>query len=76
MRHGTQMRCPLCGSEYVHLIDTQKVSGNDGYQAGWWGRGDLNILRFEGECGHEFELCFGSHKGNVYTFHRILIYGR
>jgi hypothetical protein len=65
------VKCPVCGDEYVHVVNMRKVSGHDDYRSSWWGRGHLNVIGFEGECGHEFELCFGSHKGNVSVFCRV-----
>ena len=65
------VRCPVCGGEYVQIVSMREVSGHDDYRAGWWGRGNLNVLSFDGECGHKFELCFGAHKGTVSVFGRI-----
>ena len=67
------VKCPVCGSEYVSVANMREVSGEDSYKAGWWGRGDLNVIGFVGECGHEFELCFGFHKGNTAAFCRIAV---
>jgi hypothetical protein len=64
--------CPVCGFDYAHLIGTRLVSGNDNYAAGWGGRGDLVAVHFEGECGHDWEICFGFHKGQTFTFVRRL----
>lgn len=65
------VRCPVCGGEYVHVVNMREVSGHDDYRAGWWGRGHLNVIGFEGECGHVFELCFGNHKGYEPVFCRV-----
>jgi hypothetical protein len=67
------VKCPVCGSEYVSVSNMREVSGEDNYKAGWLGRGDLNVIGFSGECGHEFELCFGFHKGNTAAFCRIAV---
>ena len=64
--------CPICGADYAHLIGTHLVSGNDNYAAGWGGRGDLVVVHFEGECDHAWEVCFGFHKGQTFTFVRML----
>jgi len=66
------VKCPVCGDEHVRVTDTRGVQGHDNYKAGWWGRGDLDVIKFRGECDHEFELCFGFHKGNVSVFCRVL----
>lgn len=61
--------CPLCGSEYQSVGDSYTVPGNANYEA-WEGRGDLLVIPFCGECGHRWELCFGSHKGNTFAYVR------
>lgn len=62
--------CPLCGDEYQHAGDPRTIPGNDNYEAGWPGRGDLLVIPFRGECGHRWELCFGFHKGSSHVFAR------
>lgn len=62
--------CPDCGFEYNHIGEPRKVSGNDNYDA-WAGRGDLLVIPFSGECGSEWEMCFGFHKGNTDVFVRV-----
>ena len=62
--------CPDCGFEYIHIGEPRKVSGNDNYDA-WSGRGDLLVIPFSGECGSEWEICFGFHKGNTDVFVRV-----
>ncbi len=66
------IRCPVCGDEYVGFGSVREVSGHDSYRASWWGRGDLRVVAFECESGHEFELCFGSHKGNISAYCRVV----
>lgn len=62
--------CPICGGDYAHPGSVRTVSGEDQYAASWPGRGDLTVFHFEGECGHEWEVCFGFHKGKTYAFAR------
>lgn len=62
--------CPVCSFEYNHMGEPRKVCGNDNHDA-WRGRGDLLVIPFNGECGSEWEICFGFHKGNTNTFVRI-----
>jgi hypothetical protein len=73
---GTEIRhviaCPTCGYDFSHPGNVRNVSGDDAYRASWPGRGDLTVINFNGECGHEWELCFGFHKGQTFTFCRIL----
>lgn len=72
------IRCPNCESMgdtglYTHVSSAKIVNGNDNYEAGWEGRGDLTVIRFYCEAGHTWELCIGFHKGNSYLFKRIII---
>jgi len=67
-----QVVCPMCRSNFAHPSNVRQVSSDDSYRAGWPGRGDLTVLGFEGECGHDWEICFGFHKGEVFTFARVL----
>jgi hypothetical protein len=60
--------CSVCPDEYQHPQCPQVVPGEDNYEAGWGGRGDLTVLPFEGECGHSWALCFGFHKGMTAVF--------
>lgn len=62
--------CPVCGFDYHHPTQPITIGSNDNYRAGWWGRGDLTIIPFWGECGHIWELCVGFHKGYSYLFLR------
>jgi hypothetical protein len=67
-----QCICPICGYEYVHPSGVRYVEGNDNGEAGWHGRGSLMVTSFVGECGHEWDICFGFHKGLMFVFTRIL----
>ena len=67
---GVRLRCPICSDTYQHAGAYQRVPGHDSYEAGWGGRGDLVIVPVWGECGHRWELCFGSHKGETFAFVR------
>jgi hypothetical protein len=62
--------CPDCNFEYTHIGEPRKVSGNDNYAA-WLGRGDFLVIPFWGECGSEWEICFGFHKGQTDAFVRV-----
>jgi hypothetical protein len=66
-----RLRCPVCGDTYQHPLPPEVVRGEDRYGAGWGGRGDLFILPVWGECDHRWELCFGSHKGEMFCFVRV-----
>jgi hypothetical protein len=62
--------CPVCSFGYNHIGEPRVVSGNDAYSA-WLGRGDLLVIPFKAECGSEWEICFGFHKGQTSAFVRI-----
>ena len=66
-----EILCPICQENFQHAGSTKMISGNDDYDAAWGGRGDLLVTSFWGECGHEWELCIGFHKGNSYIFARV-----
>ena len=71
---GSEQRnllCPCCGSEFNHTRPPYIKDGSDNYEAKWHGRGDLNIMPMWGECGSEWELCVGFHKGNSPIFVRV-----
>lgn len=76
LKHGEfvdeedNLLCPVCGFDYTHLKGSYLVNGNDNYEAGWRGRGDLQVIEMYCEEGHEFELCLGFHKGRVEMFFR------
>ena len=67
-----EVKCPVCGFEYNHMGEPKTINGNDNGEAGWWGRGDLVVIPVEGECGCLWEICFGFHKGSIYSFSRVL----
>lgn len=60
---GIQLVCPVCGFEYTHLKAAYNILGNDNWEANWGGRGDLMVLEFQCEELHDFQVCFGFHKG-------------
>jgi hypothetical protein len=64
---AAQIQCPICWEDYQHHAGTEQIAGKDSYQA-WYGRGDVVLVRFDGECGHRWSLRFGFHKGQMYVF--------
>jgi hypothetical protein len=66
------IKCPMCDFEYNHLSEVKQIPGKDNYEAPWPGRGDLLVITFWCEEGHTWELCFGQHKGQIYSFNKIL----
>jgi len=53
--YGPSLRCPVCGSIFAHVRGRTR---NDA---------DGLHVRVEGECGHNFNIVFESHKGNVFV---------
>jgi len=65
------IKCPACGFEFNHFRAPYVVKGNDNYEA-WRGRGSMVVIPFWGECGHEWELCIGFHKGQCFMFTNVI----
>ena len=65
-----ELVCPECGFNYTHILDVTVHPGNDDYTPGP-NRGGQHILWLQGECGHEWQLVFGFHKGNTYVMSRL-----
>lgn len=64
---SNKLLCPRCYFDYIHLGQARTVSGEDNYKA-WYGRGDLVAIDAWCENGHEFQVCFGFHKGQTYAY--------
>lgn len=62
--------CPKCKCDFSRIRDVKTIPGNDNYESGWWGRGDLVVITLKCEGGHEWELCLGFHKGQTFIFGR------
>lgn len=67
---GDCIMCPICDFNYNHVRAMETIPGNDNYEAGWTGRGDLIVIQMECESGHKWELCIGFHKGQNFIFAR------
>jgi hypothetical protein len=70
-----QIRCPVCGGEYVHWIppvfpDRDELPEWLMEDRGWVDNGTVAVP-FWCEQSHRFALVFGEHKG--YVFFRIVI---
>lgn len=71
--NGLTLICPACGEDYHHVLPYPfNVNGNDSYEAGWGGRGDLYQVPIWGECGHVWALQMGFHKGQTFLFGSLL----
>lgn len=67
----TVVKCPICEFEFNHFKQPRYEYGNDNYESSSKKyRGDMIIIPFRCENGHEWELCFPFHKGNVFPFTR------
>lgn len=66
------LTCPVCGFDYTHVDPPYLKDGDDNYQAGWGGRGDLVVVPLWSECGSKWELCLGFHKGQTAVFTRLV----
>lgn len=67
---GDEILCPVCEFNFNHVHGIKLLDGLDSGAAGWWGRGDLIVIRMECEEFHKWELCIGFHKGNQFIFAR------
>ena len=63
----SKLLCPVCNGRYNHKTRIVKRSGHDNYQA-WKGRGNLIEIFMHGECGHNWSLSIGFHKGESFIF--------
>lgn len=61
---GQQLRCPVCGYEFVHFEDPN-IQYSDNCEA-WEGRGDAIRIPMWCESGHKWELRVGFHKGECF----------
>jgi hypothetical protein len=64
------LKCPACGFNYNHILKAEEIDGEDSYRA-WMGRGDMIMVKFSGECGHEWSLRIGFHKGESFIYAAI-----
>lgn len=63
--------CPVCGGNYNHVKPPYLKDGGDNYEAKWGGCGDLAVIPMWGECGSQWEVCIGFHKGQSRIFVRV-----
>ncbi len=69
--HKYLVVCPICGCDYNHISEPIYELGEDNYKTSAPDfRGNLIRVQFECEDGHKWEICFGFHKGNVFSFFR------
>lgn len=64
--------CPICQGTNVHIITAHTKIGNDNYETKTGVRGDVYVILFFSECGSEFEINYGFHKGNTYVWPNVI----
>lgn len=64
---SNKLLCPRCHFDYIHLGPARVINGEDNYKA-WHGRGDLVAIDAWCEDGHQFQICFGFHKGQTFAY--------
>lgn len=64
---ATKLINPISSCEWVHFRGIEEIDGEDSYKA-WRGRGDCIKVHFDDEEDGTFALCFGFHKGNMFTW--------
>lgn len=57
-----KMVCPVCECDCMHTKSDPIVLTIHNYPV----RGNVTLLPFWGECGHEFNLVFAQHKGMIF----------
>lgn len=62
----------LCAVATTTMLNRRTCKdGGDNYEAKWGGRGDLAVIPMWGECGSQWEVCIGFHKGQSRIFVRV-----
>jgi len=52
-----ELACPVCGFQYIHLKETRKED--------FRGRGGCLMIPMYCENGHQWDLAFDAHKGQI-----------
>ena len=60
------LHCPSCGCPNSHVKAPHLIMDDK-----WHGNGELAITPLWSECGCEWEICIGFHKGKAPIFIRI-----
>jgi hypothetical protein len=58
--------CPNCGAINSHVNPPYMLVNSQ-----WHGDGALCVTPISSECGSEWELCVGEHKGDALIFARV-----
>mgnify|MGYP003474224453 FL=1 len=71
LHHRTILACPICSFDYNYISKPIFEDGADNYKSSAPAyRGHLVRIPFVCENGHNWEICFGFHKGNTFVFFR------
>lgn len=60
------LHCPVCGCINSHVKPPYFMVDEK-----WHGNGELSVTPLWSECGSEWEVCIGSHKGDAPIFVRV-----
>ena len=64
----SEMKCPVCGHDYVHLSSAVEIPPTFCE----WRQGMIAVAAYcETDEEHHWWVCFGHHKGKVYTYIQI-----
>ncbi len=64
LRRTLQVFCPVCGGNNNHVREPEPLSGHDD----WHGSGGGVRVPMWCECGHNWSVCLGFHKGESFMF--------
>ena len=67
------LQCPTCGDLYQHSEQPYSIDSRDKAGTIWEGRGDVLAVPIWGECGLQWLLCLGFHKGYTGIFVRLVL---
>lgn len=70
--YTSELKCPVCGYDYQDFSTPKIVSDEEAWKANWKGRGSLLIIPMEGECGSQWQICIGFHKGKSKIFTQLV----
>lgn len=66
---SSEMKCPVCGYDYVHLISVLEIPPTFCE----WRQGVTAIAAYcETKEEHRWWICFGEHKGKVFTYIKMM----
>ena len=64
----SKVKCPDCDYDYVAIKEAYKVPRHMAIEEGSrYSKGSQQVLRFQCEQGHTFEIVFAFHKGQTFV---------